>query len=172
MQQKISNKCGQIMKNQFSGWHDYVCELSIIISIFICSWIQLQFSCIHDSIMELFKIDIKYILLNLLTGYVVFSAVFIIINMLWISCFIFSILTFLVSAVNYYVIQLHSSPLTVSELANFKTALNVIGGYDLKFSKIFPLAAIFILECILCLYLKRHRQKDKKCLKNIITQKF
>lgn len=148
--------------------HKY--ELFIVLIILICSWIQLQFSCIYNSITDLFEIDIKYILLNLLTYYVLFSIIFIIINRLWLSCFIFSMMTFLVSVVNYYVIQLHSSPLTVSELGNFKTALNVIGGYDLKLYKILPLVAISILECILSFYLKRPKHKDAKCLKNIIIR--
>lgn len=170
MWQGIKNRYEQFIKDRFLNEHRYAFEMSIVLLILICSWIQFQFSCIYNSITELFKIGIKYILLNLLTCYVLFSIFFIIINRLWLSCFIFSMMTFLVSAVNYYVIQLHSFPLTVSELGNFKTALNVIGGYDLKLYKILPLAAIFIFECILYFYLKRCKHKDTRCLKNIIIR--
>ncbi len=170
MLQKIRNRCGWLVNSKFVNVHPRFLELSVVLLILICSWVQFQFSCIYNSVTELFKIDIKYILLNIITNYILFSIIFIIINVLWLSCFIFSILTFLISAVNYYTIQLHASPLTISGFGNFKTVLNVIGGYDLKLYKILPLLTVFILECILSFYLKRQRQRNAKNIKNIIIR--
>lgn len=108
--------------------------------------------------------------LNLVTNYVLFSIIFVIINKLWLSCFLFSILTFIISAANYYTIELHESPLTVSALGNFKTAFNVIGGYDLKPYKILPLLAVFVLECTLSFFLKKFERNRTKNFKKIVIR--
>lgn len=170
MLQKIRDKYGRLIKSNFLVEHHHVLEMSVVLLVLICSWVQFQFSCIYNSFTELFKIDMKYIFLNIVTNYVLFSIIFIIINTLWLSCIIFSMLTFLISVVNYYTIQLHASPLTVSGLGNFKTAFNVIGGYDLKLYKILPLLAVFILECILSFYLKRLGQKKIRSFKKIVIR--
>lgn len=145
-------------------------ELSVVLFILICSWAQFQFSCIYNSVTELFRIDFKFILLNLVTNYVLFSIIFVVANTLWLSCFLFSILTFVISVANYYTIQLHESPLTVSALGNFKTAFNVIGDYDLKLYKILPLLTVLVLECLLSFSLKRPERNHIKSFKKIVIR--
>lgn len=78
-----------------------------------------------------------------------------IINSFWKSCVIFSVFITLLSAVNYYVIEFHGTPLTFMELKNFKTALNVIGGYKFDIKGIEEIIDIFCVEIILCYIIKK-----------------
>lgn len=94
----------------------FVC--SLVIFVLLCSWIQLQISCIYSSRHEIGEIDIRYIILNILTNYVLLGIIYILVNSLWCSCLLFSILTLCISVVNHYTIELHSSPFTISELGN------------------------------------------------------
>ena len=118
----------------------------MILIVLILSWFQFQISSVYHSYAELSEIDIKYILFNVVTNYVLLSVIYIIINYWWISCIVYSALSFLISTVNYFVIQLHDSPLTIAELGNLRTAMNVIGGYQINLSKITGLLVIFILQ--------------------------
>lgn len=136
----------------------------------LCSWIQFQISCIYSSRYEIGEIDIRYIILNILTNYVLLGIIYILVNSFWCSCLLFSILTLCVSVINHYTIKLHSSPLTISELGNLKTALNVIGNYDLNLKEVLPAFAIFVLECFLCLVMKRSRNDEVRRLKNILIR--
>ena len=95
----------------------------MILIVLILSWFQFQISSVYHSYAELSEIDIKYILFNVVTNYVLLSVIYIIINYWWISCIVYSALSFLISTVNYFVIQLHDSPLTIAELGNLRTAI-------------------------------------------------
>lgn len=140
---------------------------SLVIFILLCTWIQFQISCIYINLNELREIDISYIALNILTYFVLLSTIYILLNSLWCSCLIFSILTLCASVVNHYTIELHSSPLTISEFGNLKTALNVIGSYDFNLKEVLPLFMIFLLECFLCFIMRKKRNDRPVSLKKI-----
>lgn len=141
----------------------------LILTILILSWFQFQISSIYHSITELSEIDIKYVFFNVITNYVLLSVIYIIINCWWISCIVYSVLSFIISIVNYFVIQLHDSPLTIAELGNFKTAMNVVGGYQINISKISGLFVIFILQLVLVYFIKKGKMQ-KKSLKKILIK--
>ena len=57
--------------------------------------------------------------------------------------------------VNYYVIEFHGTPLTFMELQNFKTALNVMGGYKFDIKGVDEIIYIFCAEIVLCYIIKK-----------------
>lgn len=127
----------------------------MIIIIFLLSWIQLELSSTFENWIEVFTISAKYIAINIMTVCTVYLFIYSIINSLWKSCVIFSIFTTLLSVVNYYVIEFHGTPLTFMELKNFKTALNVIGGYKFDITDIGEIIDIFCAEIVLCYIIKK-----------------
>lgn len=129
-------------------------DLIIIIILFL-SWIQLELSSTYDSWTDVFTMSTKYIAINIVTVCIVYLFIHSIINSLWKSCVIFSIFITLLSAVNYYVIEFHGTPLTFMELQNFRTALNVIGGYKFNIKGIADILYIFCAEIVLCYIVKR-----------------
>ena len=68
----------------------------MILIVLILSWFQFQISSVYHSYAELSEIDIKYILFNVVTNYVLLSVIYIIINYWWISCIVYSVLSFLI----------------------------------------------------------------------------
>ena len=59
-----------------------------------------------------------------------FLIIFLVISISWmglryIGLYLWALLTFILALVNHYVVILHNSPLTLQELSNLKTALNV-----------------------------------------------
>ena len=127
----------------------------IIIIIFFLSWIQLELSSTFDNWMDVFTISAKYTTINIMTVCTVYLLIHSIINSLWKSGVVFSIFTTLLSVVNYYVIEFHGTPLTFMELKNFKTALNVIGGYKFDIKGIDEIIYIFCAEIVLCYIIKK-----------------
>lgn len=150
--------------------HNSICIFCMILLLLMCSWFQLQFSSVYNNITELYGIDKKYILLNVMTNGVLLCIIFIIVNSLWLSCMLFSFFSSLTAIVNYYTIQLHSSPLTIAELGNYKTAFHVLGGYDLKLKRILPLLAILFLECLLSCMIKGIEKKSAKSKRYILIR--
>lgn len=138
-----------------------------VIAILICSWFMFQLSSIYNNSIELRRINIKYILLNIATNYAFLSVIYIAINSYWISCLIFSILTFLISIANYYTIQFHSTPLTLAEVGNLRTAINVIGEYRFQLGKIVPIIILFVLQCFLVYLIKKATKKHANKIKKI-----
>lgn len=132
-----------------------VLQYLIVITILFLSWIQLEVSSAYDSWVDVFSMSAKYIAINIVTVYTVYLFVHSIINSLWKSCVFFSVFITLLSAVNYYVIEFHGTPLTFMELKNFKTALNVIGGYKFDIKGIAEIIVIFCAEIVLCYMIKR-----------------
>ena len=132
-----------------------VLQYFIVITIFFLSWIQLEVSSTYDSWIDVFSMSAKYIAVNIVTICTVYLLAHSIINSLWKSCVFFSIFITLLSAVNYYVIKFHGTPLTLMELKNFKTALNVIGGYRFDIKDIAEIIVVFCAEIVLCYMMKR-----------------
>lgn len=61
-----------------------------------------------------------------------------------------SILIFVFSVVNYYVLLFHGSPLFAGDFLTFRTAMNVVSEYQFAIDKmVFRLAVIFVFELLL-----------------------
>lgn len=138
------------------------------IAFFVLSWIQLELSSTYESWKEIFQMDGKYIWVNLSTLFIIWLLVYLIVHSLWKTCAIFSTITSVIAIVNYYTIKFHGMPLAVSELKNFRTALNVIGAYNFDIKEILNLLWIFFLEVIVCFILRcssMNRAEEKQTLK-------
>ena len=125
------------------------------ITIFFLSWIQLELSSTYDNWIDVFTMSAQYIAINIATTCTVYLFIHSIINTLWKSCVIYSIFITLLSVINYYVVEFHGTPLTFMELKNFRTALNVIGGYKFEIKGITKILYIFCVEIVLCYIMKK-----------------
>lgn len=139
----------------------------LTVAVLAFSWLQLQISCIHRNWAEFSEITFGYAVLGIVTNLAFLSIIWIVANSLWKACFIFCGLTFVLSVVNHYTIQLHNVPLTLTELGNWRTAANVLGSYQLEFRGIVPLVIIFAVQaflifCIKCLTKKSERNLRRR----------
>lgn len=125
------------------------------LTIFFLSWIQLELSSTYDNWTDVFTMSAQYIAINIATVCTIYLFIHSIINSLWKSCVIFSIFITLLSVINYYVVEFHGTPLTFMELKNFRTALNVIGGYKFEIKGITKILYIFCVEIVLCYIMKK-----------------
>jgi hypothetical protein len=137
----------------------------LTIGVLTLSWLQLQISCIYYSRTELTAITFGYSLLGIVTNLAFLSIILIAINSLWGACSIFCGLTFILSVINHYTIQLHSSPLTLAELKNWRTAANVLSSYRLNLRDLIPLVIILAVQVLLIFCIKRLTQKKEQSLK-------
>lgn len=137
----------------------------------VCSWFQMELSADYDSIKQCFSIEVKYIILNIATNMVLILCCYIVLQKIWLSCLIYSIVSLIISLINYYTIQLHGMPFSVMQLKNIKTALNVIHAYKLQISRIVVLICVIcFINCIACLITKKYIKEKPKKLKRLIIQ--
>ena len=129
------------------------------------SWLQLQISCIYYNEAELKGITFGYALLGIVTNLALLSIILIVINSLWCACSIFCGLSFILSIVNHYTIQLHASPLTLAELRNWRTAANVLNSYRLNLRELSPLVVILAIQILLIIFIKRLTKKRNRISK-------
>lgn len=112
----------------------------------ILSWFQLELSCAYESVMQPLHMELPYIFLNVLTGAIIYAFIFVIVDRVWLTNLLFSIFSFLVAIVNHYTIKFHGSPLSILEIKNLGTALNVINSYKIRLdAKAIGIIAIFLL---------------------------
>ena len=88
-------------------------------------------------------------LFNFMTYLLLIAAIQVVAQKWWISNIIFSAVLFIFSIVNYFVITYHGMPLSYQELANAKTAMNVVGNYSFSFTKRISAIIICFLLSIL-----------------------
>ena len=104
----------------------------LVLTVTFLSWMQLVIGCHYAETFQFLGIELKYIVLNILTIVVLINVLDIFVNRWWISSFVISTVLLVVSIANYFVIQFHAMTLSVNELRNIGTAAGVIGSY--KFS--------------------------------------
>ncbi len=119
--------------------------------ILILSLTQLELSCGRTTAFQL-----PYLLLNLATLLAVRSLFQLFCGRAWLSDLLLILLSTTVSLVNYYVIHFKGSPLSFLELRNLGTALDVISGYRIPFTR--EAALILLLGALgVCLGMLRRR---------------
>lgn len=159
--------CKKVLKSKSIG-------MLFSILVIVVSGISTELSLSSTELHTLFSLNIKYIILNVLTLQVLYTILLIITDRLWISGIIFSVFTGVISLVNYYTIMYHGLPFSTMELHNITTALNVMHSYKIKPD--FISSTIFLLTvgiCILCVIEKgkeihRARFSKEKIIRNII----
>lgn len=144
------------------------------ISIFyiVCAWFELELTQGYSSKSQIFHMDIKYIILNTFTLGVIYVLLAIITNRYSVAGTIFNIFIFIVAVINYYTVELHGLPLTVHEIGNFKTAMNVLGDYNIVINRyVAIIICISFINIILCIISCRYEQKiprRKNIIRNLI----
>ncbi|MCD8220939.1 MAG: LTA synthase family protein [Clostridiales bacterium] len=143
-----------------------LCVIESVFCFFL--WFQLEISAGYTDISECFSMGKQYIVLNVLTIALLVGFLFIISNRLWLADLISAILVCIISIADYYVILFHGMPLTVRELKNFKTAMNVMGSYKFSLSKeVVYIFLIFVILTGLSILLYQW-EKGRKSKKRII----
>lgn len=153
----LLEKTASFWKKKWKYFYVVLCPFALL----ACAYIQLETSSAYTSIGEWWHfMSTKYALLNLFTIAILFFALMVVTNKIWLSGLIFSCVYFIIAIVNHYCIVLHGMPLTVMELKNAATAADVLGAYrivpDLKAGIIFGL---WILELAVCLIAGRLEKK-------------
>lgn len=126
------------------------------------SWYQLEVSSGYSDILQCFQMDIKYIILNILTVAVIFAGIIIVVNKIWISGLLLSCFCFLISIINHYTIKLHGMPFTIMEIKNFGTALNVLHAYKLEIDYYSICIFILFIICLILCFSVGKIEKEKK----------
>ena len=109
-------------------------EVFIIILVTFFEWLQLDISCNLEKGMH--TIELQTIILNICIMLIFNFIVYILTNRLWLTMIVSGLLWTIIGVTNYYVIQYHGMPFTITELKNFKTAINVLGSYNLDIGSI------------------------------------
>ncbi len=105
---------------------------------------------------------LPYFLLNLLSLLALRSLFLLFCSRGWLADLLLVLLSTGIAAVNYYVIRFKGSPLSFLELRNFGTALDVINGYQIPFTKV--TAAILLLGALgiaFCFFRRRLHHKPQ-----------
>ena len=137
----------------------------MLISIF--EWHQLDISCNLEK--EIHVIDIKCIILNICIIMIINLIIYILTNRLWLTMIMSETMWTIISIVNYYVIQYHGMPLTVTEMKNFKTAIAVLGSYDFCIDIILvKILSICVLVVLYSFFEKKHEKNTKRSIKTIL----
>ncbi len=79
-------------------------------------------------------VALKYVLLNVLTISFLELLIILVLRKFWLGNLICGITFSILSLVNYYVIEFRGMPVTVQDIGNIQTALNVSGAYNVNLS--------------------------------------
>ena len=140
-----------------------LCILAIIGLLVLC-WLQLDISSqwTNEWYTFLIKMPVIFGVLSVLTLGVIYFVLYAIFANLKTSGLILSILSTVISIVNYYVIEFHNSPLSFLELRNFGTAMNVMGSYEITITPVvIGLIALCAAQMVIVHIPLRRFQKQK-----------
>lgn len=141
----------------------------LVLIVAFLSWMQLEIGCHYTETFQFLGIELKYIVLNILTIVVLINVLDIFVNRWWISSFVISTILLVVSIANYFVIQFHAMPLSVNELRNIGTAAGVIGSYKFSVdSYVLFMLLFYLLSLVFVNLLKETETGEKYTWKQII----
>ena len=141
----------------------------LVLTVTFLSWMQLVIGCHYAETFQFLGIELKYIVLNILTIVVLINVLDIFVNRWWISSFVISTVLLVVSIANYFVIQFHAMPLSVNELRNIGTAAGVIGSYKFSVdSYVLFMLLFYLLSLVFVDLLKEIETGEKYTWKQII----
>lgn len=146
-------------------------EVFIIILVTFFEWHQLDISCNLEKGMH--TIELQAIILNICIMLIFNFIVYILINRLWLTMIVSGLLWTIIGVTNYYVIQYHGMPFTITELKNFKTAINVLGSYNLDIGSI-PIIILIIgtLIVLFSVFERKYEISKQRSLKALMLPCF
>lgn len=114
---------------------------------------------------------VLYTGINILSVFVLMSAIYFFVGKWWVSSLAVSIPALVLSIANYYTLAFRNSPISTQDLHNAKTALSVMGSYKFSVS-LYVIAVIvfFVLSLLVTRELYRHEKKRKQSLKKRLVQ--
>lgn len=139
-------------------------KLICLLIISAVEWYQLDISCTLTR--QLHTIEAECIFLNICIIMILNLVVFLLVNRLWLTVMISEVLWAGVAVTNFYVIQYHGMPFTITELKNFRTALHVLKSYDLTIGKT-PIKILVVCGLWL-LYIVFGSEKKKKSVRGVL----
>ncbi len=143
----ILNRMGTM--RAYLGEHLVLRNLILMMILVLFQLAQLQRSTL-DYLPNIFRIQFRYLLINIAALSSLSLLVMLLLRREKLSAVISSTVITVFSTANFYVIQLHGSPLLPSEFANTRTALNVLSGYTLTLSpQLVDVIALFFAELFL-----------------------
>ena len=151
-----------ILKKKFLKWA-FIIKYVLILVVAFLLWMTLEIGCNYSREFQFFEIAPQYIVLNILTIVVIINTFSCLVIREWVASLITGITVFVISVVNYYVIQFHSMPLSVNEIRNFGTAMEVIGSYQFKITKPIVYMIMFFFLVIAFVYLLKRMESGEKC---------
>lgn len=91
--------------------------------------------------------------INVLTVFIVMSAVFVFVQRWWIASIVVGVPAFILSVANYYTILYRNSPISTQDLHNAGTALNVLGNYSFPLS-VYVIGAVAVFAVLIFAIIK------------------
>ena len=114
---------------------------------------------------------IFYTFINILTVFVLLSAVFIFVRRWWIAVPIISIPLTILSIANYYTLLYRNSPISTQDIHNMGTTLSVIDSYQFPLNiYVIAIVVLFILNIAVTVQLFKHEKVQKRTLKKSALQ--
>ena len=137
-------------------------KISVLIVIYLMH-IVVELGCHYGTISRLLtQMSFKYVVLNLMLDSILLWILWFMIGKLWISEIIYCVILSTIAVINYYVIEWHATPLSIRELKNIKTALNVLNGYRfIIYRHVLYITILFVIALTVVL-LYKHLEADRK----------
>ncbi len=118
----------------FLGKH----KVWIMVHLYVLLSSALLYYCLELGNKNPFLNGVFYTFVNILTVFVVMSAIYLVVRRWWIASGILSIPVLVLSVANYYTLMFRNSPISTQDIHNAGTALSVMGSYN------FPITAFVI----------------------------
>lgn len=141
-------------------------KLICLIVISVLEWYQLDISC--DLTNKVHVINVKCIVLNICLIMILILVMYLLVNRLWMTMMVSEVIWAVIALINFFVIQYHGMPFTITELKNFNTALNVLKSYNIEISKI-PVKILVIcgLIMVFSFYVRKKEEIRKRSIETI-----
>ncbi len=108
---------------------------------------------------------IFYTIINILTIYVLQSAVYLIVRRRWIAGIITGIPLAILSIANYYTLVFRNSPISTQDIHNFGTTLSVIDSYSFPLNAfVIGIVVFFSLQIAVVIQLRKRERAKKRPL--------
>ncbi len=112
-----------------------------------------------------------YTIINILTVFVVQSAVYLIVRRWWIAAVVTNLPFTVLSIANYYTLCFRNSPISTQDIHNFGTTLSVIDSYSFPLNIfVVGIAVFFVLNIAVAVQLFKRERGRKQALKNILIK--
>ena len=146
----------------------------IVIILYALLQATLIYYCLELGNKNPFLNGVLYTVINILTIFVIMSAVFLIVQRWWISSLVVGIPFAVLSIANYYTLAYRNSPISTQDIHNFGTTLSVIESYKFPINVfVIGIIVFFALQIAVVAQLYKREKVRKltfksKILKNLV----